>query len=186
MWFLKSDKVEKWCWQLVFTKEECEKIINICDKLGTTDAQIDKGVVNESIRKSQIRFLPTNDDTRWIFEKICAYVNYVNEKYFNYDLTGIVELQYTKYGESGFYGKHIDTLYDSFGIRKLSLSIQLSDPSSYEGGELLLYYADNPDIAKKDQGVMTAFNSLTLHEVKLVTKGERMALVAWVIGPKFK
>jgi PKHD-type hydroxylase len=186
MWFLKSDQVEKWCWQQVFSKEECEKIINICEKIGTKDGEIDKGIKNESIRKSKILFVPTNDDTRWIFERMCGHVNYVNEKYFNYDLVGIVELQYTKYDETGFYEKHIDTLYDSFGIRKLSLSVQLCEPDTYEGGDLLLYYGAKPDAAKKDQGVMTAFNSMTLHEVKPITKGKRMALVAWVIGPKFK
>lgn len=191
MWFLKSDKVEKWCWQRVFSNEECEKIIDICEKIGTSDgliAGINKNTneIDVMIRQNKILTVPTNDDTRWIFERLCLYINHVNDTYFNYDLTGIFELQYAKYEEGDFYSKHIDTMYDSYGIRKLSLSIQLSDSGKYEGGELLLHYAHSPEVAKKDQGVMTAFNSMTLHEVTPITKGERMELVAWVIGPKFK
>lgn len=186
MWFLKSDKVENWCWNIVFSQEECDKIIEICDKLGTQKAVIDNNILNDKIRKSNICFLPENENTKWIFERCCNIVNMINEKYFNYDLIAIKEIQYTIYEEGDFYEKHIDTVYESFGTRKLSFSIQLSDPANYEGGELLLYYNNTPVIAKKDRGMMTAFHSLSLHEVKPITKGRRIALVGWVIGPKFK
>ena len=71
-------------------------------------------------------------------------------------------------------------------IRKLSLSIQLSDPSSYEGGELVLYVGEEGITVPKEQGKLIAFPSFTLHEVKPVTKGERYSLVAWITGPQFK
>lgn len=186
MWFLKSDTVESWCWNGAFSPEECKKIIEIGDKLGTEKAVIDKNTLNEKVRKSDVCFLPANDDTKWIFERCCYVVNLVNDKYFNYDLLAIKEIQYTVYEEGGFYGKHVDTMYESFGTRKLSFSIQLSDPADYEGGDLWLHYKEDPVVAKKDQGVMTAFHSQTLHEVRPVTKGRRVALVGWVIGPRFK
>ncbi len=186
MWFLNSDTVEKWCWQQIFTKEECEKIIEICEKIGTKNSLLENNVKDETIRKSNTCFLPINEDTKWIFERICKIVIFINDKYFNYDLIGFHELQYTKYEKDCFYDKHIDSLYNVYSVRKLSISIQLSDPSSYDGGDLLLHYAPSPDVAKKEQGVLTAFNSLTLHEVTPVSRGERMALVCWVVGPKFK
>ena len=186
MWFLKSDTVESWCWNNAFTAEECKKIVEICSKLELQKAVIDQGKLDERVRKSDIVFLPITDDTRWIFERCTHVVNIVNEKYFNYDLIAIKEIQYTVYEDGGFYGKHVDTMYESYGTRKLSFSIQLTDPAEYEGGDLLLHYKAEPVIAKKEQGVMTAFHSQTLHEVTPVLKGKRIALVGWVIGPRFR
>ena len=112
----------------------------------------------------------------------------MNKKYFEYDLDYISDLQFTVYNgdTNDFYVKHIDTLYESTGIRKLSFSIQLSHPDNYEGGELQLHYSNTPDIAKKEQGSMTIFTSHSLHEVTPITKGIRYALVGWVVGPKMK
>ena len=69
--------------------------------------------------------------------------------------------------------------------RKISFSIQLSDPDDYEGGELLLNHG-NDCVVSKTKGSMTLFPSFTVHEVKPVTKGIRYSLVGWVVGDKLK
>ena len=71
-------------------------------------------------------------------------------------------------------------------VRKLSISVQLSDESSYDGCELHLLNDEHPHVAKKDLGSLTAFPSYTLHEVTSLEKGERFALVTWVTGESFK
>ena len=71
-------------------------------------------------------------------------------------------------------------------IRKLSLSIQLTDPKEYEGGELYLHENEEGKEMKKGQGDLVLFPSYILHEVKPVTKGERNSLVTWVTGKQFK
>ena len=71
-------------------------------------------------------------------------------------------------------------------IRKLSGSIQLTDPKEYKGGELYLYDDYPGQIMKQEQGTLILFPSYTLHEVKPVTKGERNSLVFWVTGKQFK
>lgn len=186
MWFLKSETSENWCWNGILTPEECKKVIEIGEKIGTEKSKLENGNVDEKIRKNNTCFIPVNNDTRWLFEKCTYVINMVNEKYFNYDLTAISELQYTVYDKDCFYDKHIDMIYESYGIRKLSFSILLSDPSTYEGGELLLHLSNEPTPTKKELGVMTAFPSRTLHEVTPIKKGKRIALVGWVIGPKFR
>ena len=70
--------------------------------------------------------------------------------------------------------------------RKLSFSIQLSDPSMYEGSELKIYNGNDPIIAKKELGTMNFFSSYMLHEVTPIEKGKRYSLVGWINGPKFK
>jgi PKHD-type hydroxylase len=73
-------------------------------------------------------------------------------------------------------------------VRKLSISIQLTNPEEYEGGELKLYDGDEDktNVMDKTQGTLIIFPSYVLHEVMPVTKGTRNSLVAWVTGPQFK
>jgi PKHD-type hydroxylase len=128
------------------------------------------------------------DENRWIWEKITGAVININNQFFNYDLTEIQSLQFTAYDseEEGFYGKHIDMMYKSNGTRKLSLSVQLSEPEDYEGGSLMLYNGEEPMTLPKTRGTGLFFPSYSLHEVTPVTKGIRYSLVAWFLGPRFK
>ena len=71
-------------------------------------------------------------------------------------------------------------------VRKLSISIQLTNPEDYEGGELYLYNDDKGNLMDKTQGTLIIFPSYVLHEVMPVTKGERNSLVTWVTGKQFK
>ena len=71
-------------------------------------------------------------------------------------------------------------------IRKLSITIQLTDPKEYEGGELELKIGNKPMIMKKDQGRLLMFPSFFLHQVNTITKGERNSLVVWITGSQFK
>jgi PKHD-type hydroxylase len=190
MWHLRKDTIERWCWCQPLTKEGCDNIIKLGNKLELKESAVGDGdgkLINQA-RKSKTCFLPINDETRWIYETCSKMVIDMNKQFFEYDLDYISNLQFTVYhGDSNdFYEKHIDTAYESAGIRKISFSIQLSDPETYEGGDLLLYYEKDPVKCKREQGAMTLFPSFSLHEVTPVTKGTRYSLVGWVVGPKLK
>ena len=75
--------------------------------------------------------------------------------------------------------------------RKLSLSMQLNDPSEYEGGVLRFQttsaeetFFTEPQFAHK--GSVIVFPSYLRHEVTKVTKGTRKSLVAWCRGPEWR
>jgi PKHD-type hydroxylase len=186
-WFLNKYVDENWAWIKTFTPEECDQII----KLGLS-LQVDRAVAADDaehkIRKSKVSWIPTEEQNHWIFDKCAGMVIQSNSQFFNYDLQYIENLQFGIYDSSeiGFYGRHIDTQYISTGTRKLSFSILLSDPESYEGGELLLHYKKEPHQAAREQGLSVIFPSAMLHEVTPVTKGIRYSLVGWVVGPRFK
>jgi PKHD-type hydroxylase len=63
--------------------------------------------------------------------------------------------------------------------------MQLTDPSEYEGGNLEILTRANPDIVRKELGLIAFFPSWTLHQVTPVTRGERQTLVTWATGPNF-
>jgi PKHD-type hydroxylase len=173
-------------WEKAFTKEECEKIIKIAKTKGLKEGvTFDNNKSN--VRFSKICWLYSGENYDWIFRKITDIVLNLNDRYFNFDIFGLHEgLQFTNYkAPSDRYGKHVDR-GNNFQVRKLSLSIQLTDPKKYKGGELYLYDREKGIEMKKEQGTLVLFPSYTLHEVKPVTKGERNSLVAWVTGKQFK
>jgi PKHD-type hydroxylase len=72
--------------------------------------------------------------------------------------------------------------------RKLSMTIQLSEPNEYEGGEFEI----DPEFGVLDQavikqrGTVLVFPSFLRHRVAPVTSGIRRSLVCWAEGPKFR
>lgn len=185
-WTFKLDKVNFYSyWNDLFTKKECEKIVKIGKKKGLVKGETSGKV--ENVRKSQITWLYPCDDMDWVFRRVTDVILNLNDRFFQFDIFGIVEgFQFTNYkAPSDKYGKHLDRAINTVA-RKLSISIQLTDPKDYEGGELNLYEQDEGKVMDKKQGTLIMFPSYVLHEVMPVTKGERNSLVTWVTGNQFK
>lgn len=185
-WPFKLDYVHSWAYiDNYFSKEECNKIINIANKKGLDEStvRLSKDKKNKNPRKSKVCWLYPDDDMQWVYRKITDAVINLNEKYFNFDLYGIEEgLQFANYkAPSGKFDLHTDSSINIIP-RKLSITVQLTDPKKYKGGELWLHTDSEGDLMKKDQGTLIIFPSYVLHEVKPVTQGERNALVCWVTG----
>ena len=123
-----------------------------------------------------------------VFKKIYSKIVEVNNERFKFNLTDVEPFQYTSYGKGNYYKKHMD-LDNELSVgntqRKLSFTIQLSDPKEYKGGELCVYVSENYVTANKQKGTISFFPSFLLHEVKEVTEGKRVSLVGWVWGPRF-
>jgi len=186
-WNFELDQVNFYAfWNNAFSKEECQTIINIAKDKGLIKG-ITKG--ESDVRDSKISWLYTSDNIDWVFRRVTDITLNLNKQFFKFDLFGINEgFQFTNYeAPSGKYGKHVDRGIN-MGVRKLSISIQLTNPEEYEGGELKLYDGndDEANIMEKAQGTLIIFPSYVLHEVMPVTKGERNSLVTWVTGKQFK
>lgn len=172
-----------------FSNEEIEKIKKMGENIIEEDGTVGKNSdVKESYRNSKIKWLYKNQENKWLYEKITNYVKIANRNIWNYDIVGFGEpLQLGTYVEEnkGHYDWHMDC--DSTNsFRKISISVQLSDPSEYEGGQLQLYTKRTITDLPKEKGTIILFSSFLLHQVTPVTKGKRMSLVAWVTGPQFR
>jgi len=184
-WNFELDQVNFYAfWNNAFSKEECQTIINIAKNKGLIKGKT-RG--ESDIRNSRISWLYPNDDMDWVFRRVTDIAVNLNERFFKFDLFGLNEgFQFTNYeAPSSKYGKHIDRGINT-PVRKLSISIQLTDPEKYEGGELYLYEEDKGTLMDKTQGTLVIFPSYVLHEVMPVTKGERNSLVTWITGKQFK
>lgn len=169
----------------------------------------DAGVGFDKVRNSKHTWVSSS---HWTGGFLWHYVERANRENFLYDLKCLDReiIQYTIYNEGDYYDWHTDggltTHYkpqfignstDGVGndfynqntelVRKLSFSLQLSDPEDYEGGELeLINEIGESYLAPKTQGCLILFDSRTRHRVRTVTKGTRKSLVGWVLGPRWK
>jgi len=180
-------------WENGFTNDELNWLQSqareVKEKAGVGGGGV--GVVNSDIRRSGLNWMPNNQETQWVFEKLGHIVSSLNAQFFRVDLTGFGEnIQLTNYdgAEQGMYGWHVDMGPNpTTPCRKLSLVLQLSDPVEYEGGVLELKpHGDDVIKMRKQRGLVVVFPSWTLHQVTPVTQGSRQSLVAWITGPAFK
>jgi PKHD-type hydroxylase len=187
-WNFELDQVNLYAfWNNAFSKEECQTIINIAKNKGLIKGKT-KGITKD-VRDSKVCWLYPTDGIDWVFRRVTDITLNLNERFFKFDIFGLNEgFQFTNYeAPSGKYGKHVDRSMN-ISVRKLSISIQLTNPEEYEGGELKLYEEDDEkaNIMDKAQGTLIIFPSYVLHEVMPVTKGTRNSLVSWVTGKQFK
>lgn len=186
-WHFKQDHPHEWCWNKdSFTPAELDTIIRIGEQI-----QMEKGITgggdSTAVRDSYVSWLFPNEVTNWVFERMAGIVTAMNDQFFRFDLDGFFQgLQFTKYTAPGqHYTWHVDRGAIT-GVRKMSMSLLLSSPDEYEGGDLQFKFGEEEQTFPRERGMVAIFPSWTLHRVTPVTKGTRYSLVAWVSGPPFK
>jgi len=176
--------------------------------------------LHEGIRKSSNAWI---NGSNWVAGFVWYYITKANRENFRYDIEGLDsnEIQYTEYKKGEYYDWHVDddinrcmindklltsdinqgenlAILNGEYIRKLSFSIQLSDPEDYEGGELEFkannygserrgdFTLDDTFFTPNKKGTIIIFDSRVRHRVCEVKSGVRKSLVGWVVGPRWK
>jgi len=182
-------------WEGFLTPEDINLILAQPEWLNLQDGCVggSGGVseVNERIRASQVAWIGAKPELQHVWEKLAGAVAEVNSRFFHFDLTGFHEpMQLGLYTEQqqGHYDWHTDAAPSDRSVpRKLSLSMLLSDPSDFEGGEFQVKTStDAVQTLETLKGRAWFFPSYTLHRVAPVTKGVRRSLVLWIGGPAFR
>jgi len=155
----------------------------------TQDGMIGMGSGGQSheVRRSQVEWLHVTDEHRWVYDRLSYIIAELNANYFHFDITGFGEsIQLTNYNSNnqGTYQWHQDA--GGTVSRKLSIVLQLSDPSEYEGGNLQFFHGSEPITVPKKRGFIVVFPSWLVHQVTPVTQGTRQSLVSWITGPQFR
>lgn len=187
-----------------------EKSLGVFDN-GFEESQLSGGMLNQRQRNSMNSWIP---DEHWVAGWLWYYVCKANDENFRYDINHIDagSIQYTRYEKGQFYNWHQDAglaVSHSFNpqshdqevrnldhlnsetelIRKLSVIVQLSDPETYEGGNVQMMKEDGSGIkyyVPRKRGTVIVFDSRAMHRVLKVKSGVRKSLVAWCMGPRWK
>lgn len=95
----------------------------------------------------------------------------------------IKPLMFSRYTANMSYGNHVDDAVmsspDGPMRTDISYTLFVSEPESYDGGELLIDETAGEQVFKLPAGSMVIYPSSTLHRVEPVTRGERLAAVGW-------
>ena len=180
-------------WDNAFTDEELQTIVEYCDAIGTDAGTTFGGSTKEDYEKhrvSNVKFHGRNSETAWIFDRLNFVIQAANEQFYNFNINGYAEFQYTRYDAEGRYDWHTDMAFgQKYGNdaepRKLSLSLLLND--DFEGGVFQVNAGKEEEALSVEmkKGRVVLFPSFMIHRVTPVTQGVRRSLVVWALGPKF-
>ena len=165
-------------------------------------APLTKDEIKDLKKKRDSNIVWFND--RWVYREIQPYVHQANKNAgwnFNWDYSE--SCQFTIYKKGQYYDWHCDSWDKPYAvdgptkgkIRKLSVTVSLTDPKAYKGGELQFDFRQQDPDKPRDirtcteilpKGSLVVFPSFVWHRVKPVTKGIRHSLVVWNLGYPFQ
>jgi len=205
-WYFKGALPERLCNDIIKYGLKHQETLAVTGGFGK-----DRDINTNPLSKKELKDLKKKRNSnicwfndRWIYKEIQPYVHIANQNApWNFEWDWSESCQFTKYKKGQYYDWHCDSweqTYEHEGplkgkIRKLSVTVSLSNPKDYNGGELEFDFRNqDPDkkpnkrICKeiKSQGSIVVFPSFVWHRVKPVTKGIRYSLVMWNCGYPFK
>lgn len=193
-----------------FTKEECDHL----EEKGENALKIhpiDGFHFGEdpSKRSSQISWI---QDFQTMSMLECAMLDANDNAGWLFDLTEPEQTQYTVYKKDDGYDWHTDGHQDVYAakalvqtaidpmplnqttnprlaglVRKLSLTVNLSEPKDYEGGTLELDFHNQTHVIEEcPRGSAIIFPSFIHHRISPILKGTRKSAVMWFNGPPLR
>lgn len=185
-----------WKWDSAIPVDICNTLLNSLNTDDWTESLVGSSSGSSgrqlSLRNNFVQFLKTN---HWLEGVLYNHVRYANDSAgWNYEISDIAPIQISKYEKDEFYDWHRDCYLlnpnpQETNQRKLSVVLQLNDPSDYTGGGLELEDEFNNPLGSNlllNQGDLIVFPSFVNHRAIEVTEGTRYSATGWVTGPQFK
>lgn len=176
-----------------FSADECDRIIELGLSLQSTEATIlaDRGKINAPggvARQGNVSWIKSEPKTEPLFARLEKIAVETNSQSFHFQLEGFGEpIQFTHYDRTGdHYAWHQDHGPGRMSRRKLSIVVQLSDPSGYIGGNLQVMASGTTKNMPRDRGTVMIFPAWQIHRVTPLESGIRYSLVAWIWGEPFR
>lgn len=189
-------------WSGVFPDAFCDDVTAYSDGLETMPASVSYDP-RGSTRASDVSWLADTPDHAWIYKPLADLIAVTNRKFWGWRIAGRESLQYTRYSEGQFYDWHMDARKKPYAdgerwgglARKISITVNLSGPDDYDGGEFEIEdTTPTPERAAarisrppelRERGSAVIFPAHLHHRVLPVTRGLRRSLVGWFLGPPF-
>ena len=177
----------------IFSPQQCQMIVDAGHQQKPEEAKDGGGEGGKHDTKKRVTTIS------WIpfpkmpemYKQIENQLSIVNLNHFGFDGVRLTEpAQFTEYPKGGFYDWHMDL--NAFGqdgqnpIRKISMTLLLSDPKDFTGGDLMFSEMGDTKPLPLKQGQAIFFASFLRHKVAPVKKGIRRSMVMWFGGPPLK
>ena len=176
----------------LFTREECGQIISLCEAHpsvpGMTCNEQGYGV-NLAVRKVGTAYMPRSAELSWICERMDREF-FRLATHWGFDVRETIEdLKYLVYDAGCHFNTwHVDVGGDYSNLRKISMSVELTDSNEYEGGHLQIFSQEVGHVAGPivSAGTAIVFPSHQVHRVTPVTRGVRRSIINWISGPPLR
>ena len=177
----------------IFTPQQCQMIVDAGHQQKPEEAKVGGGVVGKHDTKKRVTTISWIPFAKMpeMYKQIENQISIVNLNHFGFDGVTLTEpAQFTEYPKGGFYDWHMDL--NAFGqdgknpIRKISMTLLLSDPKDFTGGDLMFSEMGDKKPVPLKQGQAIFFASFLRHKVAPVKKGMRRSMVMWFGGPPLR
>lgn len=166
----------------VLTPEELNSIVSSLDSADFVDGKVTAGWQAQLVKhNTQLR------DDAASAKDLRNLVNHVLQRNTLFRMAVLPKfirsITFSRYESGMSYGRHVDNALmgkETLTRSDVSLTLFLSDPATYRGGELVIESIQGEQAFKLDAGSMVVYPSTTLHRVEPVTQGIRLVAVTWI------
>ncbi len=164
-----------------FSEEECRHIVSLHDRYDRVASKL--GQSDHPIRDCNLFWIPRNDRTEWLFDRLWQLGKHFNEDY-GFEIAADMGMaQLTRYSPGQQYDWHMDLGPKEASLRKISMVVQLSSQEDISGGGTEIFYGDALDNQVHARiGDVVVFPSFVMHRASVVNSGVRWSLVVWLMG----
>ena len=168
----------------VLNPEELAKLQDLMTKADWVDGRITAGTQSAQVKRNMQ--LPEESEFAEVGRKVVLQALSRNALFFSATLPKkIYPPLFNQYRDGMDFGAHIDNAVRTHAptgnhIRTdISSTLFIAPPESYEGGELVVEDTYGQQIVKLPAGDMVVYPGTSLHHVRPVTKGTRVACFFW-------
>ena len=144
-----------------------------------------------------IAYIGIDPKFKWLYDMLWPLAIEANDQLFHFDIDIVTDpIHYVIYPtpttpqtpDGGHLGWHIDNGAHQVNKRKLAMTVQLSDPKDYDGGDFEIWFggSEKPTVVPREKGDVIIFPTFNMHRVTPITRGERRCLVFWTGGRPFR
>ena len=144
-----------------------------------------------------IAYIGIDPKFKWLYDMLWPLAIEANDQLFHFDIDIVTDpIHYVIYPtpttpqtpDGGHLGWHIDNGAHQVNKRKLAMTVQLSDPKDYDGGDFEIWFggSSSPTVVPREKGDVIIFPTFNMHRVTPITRGERRCLVFWTGGRPFR
>jgi hypothetical protein len=154
--------------KILFSKEECDSILKryIVKPIGEIKQQKHRSYISKKIDWVK---------DSWILDRLINWIETELNIKIDWDNTSFKEFYLQSYNEGDKFETHSDNVYN----RAYGMGVLLND--TFEGGEFIVHLSNSESVTfDKKIGNCYLFHSHLLHEVKVITKGNRNVLLLFL------
>ena len=169
----------------ILSKDEVRHFRDVLDKAEWESGSRTAGIQSQSVKQNQQ--LPVSSDAalklgQFLLQKLSA-----NSLFLSAALPlRILPPMFNRYETQETFGVHVDNAIRLNHLTQerlrtdLSMTVFLSEPDEYDGGELIVEDHYGTQEVKLEAGHMVLYTATSLHQVTPVTRGARVASFFWL------